>query len=232
MKLYLISGWATKSTVWEAVMEILTDKLDIELVDWWKAMDGELDRRIAENPEKCIVAGWSMGGQIALRAAARNPADIAGLFLVSSMVCLVQRGRRPGVSRETPHQIKVMLERNRKVYLRAFYAQCLYPTSDTGIIKNLLEESDSFSMDTLLSGLEYMAETEAGLTFLTFKAPLMLVHGRDDNVIPWECSEYIGRHTARSKVEYIEKAGHLLPVMEPETVGNLLNEFSEYCIAR
>ena len=210
-------------------METISGKLDVELVDWWKAIDGELDRRIAENPGICIMAGWSMGGQIALQAAARNPADIAGLFLVSSMNCLVQRGRRPGVSRETPHRIKVTLKRNREVYLRAFYAQCLYPTSDAGIIGNLQEGSDSFTMDTLLSGLEYMADTEAGFNF---DVPLMLVHGRDDNVIPWQCSEYIGRHTAHSKVEYIEKAGHILPLMEPETVGNLLNEFSEYCIAR
>lgn len=210
-------------------MEILTDKLDIELVDWWKAIDGDLDRRIAENPERCIVAGWSMGGQIALRAAACNPDNVAGLFLVSSMTCLVERGKRPGVSRETPQKIKVMLERNRKVYLRAFFTQCLYPIADPRIIGSLMEESDSITMDTLLSGLAYMSDTEAGLTF---EAPLMVVHGRDDNVIPWKCSEYISRHTAHSSATYIEKAGHLLPVVKPETVGNLLNEFSEYCIAR
>ncbi len=210
-------------------MKVLTDKFDIEVVDWWKAIDGELDRRIAENPERCIVAGWSMGGQIALRAAACNPANLAGLFLVSSMVCLVERGRRPGVSSKTPYQIKVMLERNRKVFLRAFYAQCLHPMKNARIVGNLLNESDSFTIDTLLSGLEYMAETEAGLTL---EVPLMAVHGRDDNVIPWECSKYISRHTAHSMVEYIEQAGHLLPVIKPETVGNLLNEFSEYCIAR
>lgn len=230
MKLYLVSGWATKSTVWKAVMEILSDRLDAELVDWWKVINGELDRRIEENSERCIVAGWSMGGQIALRAAACNPDNVAGLFLVSSMVCLVERGTRPGVSRQIPYQIQVLLERNRRAYLRAFFTQCLHPMEDARIIGNLLNESDCITMDLLLSGLEYMSDTEAGLTFET---PLMAVHGRYDNVIPWECSEYISRHTAdHSRVVYIEKAGHLLPVIKPDEVGNLLNEFSEYCIAR
>ncbi len=210
-------------------MEILTDELDAELVDWWKAMDGELEVKIAESSERCIVAGWSMGGQIALRAAAAHPDNLTGLFLVSSMSCLVEHGGRPGVSSRTPNQIKEILERNRRVYLRAFFTQCLHPMKDVVIIGNLLNDSDSFSMGTLLAGLEYMAETEAGLTL---EVPLMAVHGRDDNVIPWECSEYISRHTAHSEVEYIEKTGHLLPVVKPEIVGNLLNGFSEYCIAR
>ena len=146
------------------------------------------------------------------------------------MTCLVEREGRPGVPRQTPQKIKVMLKRNRKVYLRAFFTQCLCPTADPRIIGNLLEESDSINMNTLLSGLDYMSDTEAGLTR---GAPLMLVHGRDDNVIPWRCSEYISRHNAdNSRVVYIEKAGHLLPVVKPEIVGDLLNEFSEYCIAR
>jgi len=229
MKLFLVSGWATKSTVWNAVMEILGDEFDIELIDWWKAIDGELNRRTGETSEKCVVAGWSMGGQIALRAANLNPCNIAGLFLVSSMACLVKQGGRPGVSSKTPHQIKVLLERNRKVYLRAFYAQCLDPLKDARIIDNLLEESDSITNSALLSGLEYMADTEAGLNF---RIPLMAVHGRDDNVIPWECSEYICMNSPLSQVKYIENAGHLLPLVKPETVGELLNEFSEYCIAR
>jgi pimeloyl-[acyl-carrier protein] methyl ester esterase len=230
MKLILVSGWATRSTVWETVVEILADRLAIESVDWWEAIDGELDSRIAENPERCIVAGWSMGGQIALRAAELNPGKIAGLFLASSMCCLVERGGRPGVSRRTPHKIKEMLKRNRKAYLRAFFTQCLDPIEDPRIIGNLLKESDSITMDSLMSGLEYMTDTEAGLSF---RIPLMLVHGRDDNVIPPECSEYISSNTGdHSRVAYIEKAGHLLPIVKPEIVGDLLNEFSEYCIAR
>ncbi len=212
------------------MLDILTDKLDVEQIDWWKAIDGELERRVDETPERCIVAGWSMGGQIALRTAASNPDNIAGLFLVSSMSCLLKQGRRPGVSRKTPQRIKIMLKRNRKAYLRAFFTQCLDPIADPGIIRQLLEESDFITMDALLSGLEYMSVTEARLTY---EDQLMIVHGRDDSVIPWECSEYINMNTsAHSAVVYIEKAGHLLPVVKPEIVGNLLNEFSEYCIAR
>ncbi len=209
-------------------MEMLTDELCIELVDWWKAIDGDLDRRVAENPGRCIVAGWSMGGQIALRAAALNPGKIAGLFLASSMCCLVERDGRPGVSRDIPEKIRVLLERNRKVYLRAFFAQCLYPEKDTRIIADLLEESDSITMESLMSGLEYMSDTDAGLAP---DIPLMMVHGRDDRVIPPECSEYIMRNTSLSRGAYIENAGHLLPLIKPEIVGDLLNELIEYCIA-
>ena len=228
MKLYLVSGWAATSTVWKPVLKNLSDKLDIEPVDWPEAINGELDRRITENPERCIVAGWSMGGQIALRTAELNPGKIAGLFLVSSMCCLVEQGGRPGVSRDIPEKIKVMLERNRKVYLRAFFEQCLCPAKDTCIIADLLEESDSISMESLMSGLEYMSDTDAGLTP---EIPMMMVHGRDDRVIPPQCSEYIMRNSSLSRAAFIENAGHLLPLVKPEIVGDLLNELSKYCIA-
>ncbi len=228
MILYLVSGWAATGAVWKPVLKNLTDKLDIEPVDWREAINGELDRRIAENTERCIVAGWSMGGQIALRAAELNPGKIAGLFLASSMCCLVERGGKPGVSRDVPEKIKVMLERNRKVYLRAFFAECLCPAKDTCVIADLLEESDSITMESLMSGLEYMTHTDAGLTP---DIPLMMVHGRDDRVIPPECSEYIMRNTSLSRGAYIENAGHLLPLIKPEIVGDLLNELIEYSIA-
>lgn len=230
MKLYLVSGWATKSTVWDPVIKILKDELDVECVDWWSAIDGELGRRITGSPDRCIIAGWSMGGQISLVEAARHPYNIAGLFLISSMACLVEKGERPGVTREAPFQIRAVLKRNRKGYLRSFFTRCLSPFQNSQLVDNLLNESDSITMDTLLSGLEFMAGTEARYTA---EAPVMTIHGREDGIIPWECSEYISSNASgHSRVKYLKKSGHLLPLTEPETTGNLLNEFCDYCISR
>jgi pimeloyl-ACP methyl ester carboxylesterase len=229
VKLYLVSGWATKSTVWDSVIRILKDELDVECIDWWSAIDGELGRRITVNSNKCVVAGWSVGGQIALMEAARHPDNIAGLFLISSMTCLVEKGERPGVPREVPAQIRVMLERNRRVYLRGFFTRCVSPLQNPQLIDNLLEESDTITMESLLSGLEFMADTEA---MFTKKASVMMVHGREDDIIPWECTEYIGRHiSSNPQVKYLENTGHMLPLNEHETVGNLLNEFCDYCFS-
>jgi len=229
MKLYLVPGWATGSTVWNPVIELLTDELDIEHVEWWAAIDGELGRRISENSDRFILAGWSMGGQIALMEAALNPDKLAGLFLISSMVCLVGNGRRPGVSKETPDQIKAVLERNRSVYLRGFFNSCLSPLKSSELVENLLQESESIPANVLLSGLKFMTDTEVSLTM---DVPVMTVHGREDKIIPWKCSEFISKHTYHHlRTVYIDDAGHLLPLSEPETVGNLINEFYSYCIS-
>lgn len=229
MKLYLLSGWATKSTVWDPVIKIIKDELDVECVDWWSAIDGELSRRITGSSDRSIIAGWSMGGQISLMEAARHPDNVAGLFLISSMACLVEKGERPGVAREAPSQIRLMLERNREAYLRSFFTRCLSPFHNSQLVDNLLDESDSITMDTLLSGLEFMADTE--VTFIA-EAPVMTVHGREDGIIPWECSEYISSNTSgHSRVRYLKNSGHLLPLTEPEAIGNLLNEFCDYCIS-
>lgn len=229
MKLYLVSGWATKCTLWDPVIKILKDELDAECVDWWSAIDGELSGRIAGSSDRCIIAGWSMGGQIALMEAARHPDNIAGLYLISSMACLVEKGERPGVPREAPAQIRAMLERNRRVYLKGFFTRCLSPFKNPQLVDNLLYESDSITMDALLSGLEFMTDTEV---MLTAEAPVMTIHGREDDIIPWECSEYISTNTSgNSREKYFRNSGHLLPLTEPETMGNLLNEFCDYCIS-
>ena len=229
MKLYLVSGWATGSAIWNPVIGFLRDELDIEHVEWWAAIDGELGRRISGNSERYILAGWSMGGQIALMEAARKPDNLAGVFLISSMVSLVGNGKRPGVSRETPTRIKVMLERNRDACLRGFFNNCISPVRSKELAGNLLKESESIPVSGLLSGLKFMTDTEVRLTM---DVPVMTVHGREDRIIPWKCSEYIGNHARNHfKTVYIDNAGHLLPLSEPETVGNLLNEFYSYCIS-
>jgi len=225
--LYLLSGWATTNAIWEPIAPMLNDGLKIECIDWKAAIEGELGRRLKGNPERCIVAGWSMGGQIALSQAANHHDVLAGLFLISSMTCLVGSGCRPGVSEEIPIQIGELIQRNRRLYLRAFFTQCLGPARNTRILHGLMEQSDSFPEELLLSGLEFMSEKKA---VSTGDIPVMVVHGREDRVIPWKCSEYIARRVKGSvRAEYLDDAGHLLPVLEPAKIADLLNEFCDSC---
>jgi pimeloyl-[acyl-carrier protein] methyl ester esterase len=227
VKLYLVSGWATTNSIWNGVIGSLSEEMHLEYIDWWEAMDGELENRITEGEEDSILIGWSMGGQIALDTAAKCCENLCGLFLVSPFTCLVENGSRPGVSRDVPDRIDAYLGRNRKAYLRAFFKDCIYPSKDPVTINSLLRASDEIRMSWLRSGLLYMSNTE---TDVNREIPLMIIHGRDDKVIPWECSQYIGQESSNCTSEvYIDNAGHLLPVLEPERIGNLLNEFCSYC---
>ena len=83
--LFTISGWATRSSVLDPLIESLPDSCTVETVEWWDAMNGGLAERLEECREPVFLMGWSMGGQIAMETSVRCKGMIAGLITVSSM---------------------------------------------------------------------------------------------------------------------------------------------------
>ena len=99
--LLLIHGWGMHGGVWEDVAQKLAADFRVHSVDlpgygYSKAgkvttLDAIVEELSASFAEPLAVCGWSLGGQIALHWAAREPDKVRRLILVASTPCFTQR---------------------------------------------------------------------------------------------------------------------------------------------
>ncbi|MGH8763977.1 MAG: pimeloyl-ACP methyl ester esterase BioH [Nitrosospira sp.] len=99
--LVLLHGWGMHSGIWDGVREQLARHFRLCSVD----LPGHgfspvcepvtLERMVevvADSlPASCIVCGWSLGGQVAIELALREPARVRKLALVSTTPCFARR---------------------------------------------------------------------------------------------------------------------------------------------
>src|SRR5512141_808528 len=99
--LLLIHGWGMHGGVWTDVAEKLAADFQVHVVDLpgngasaplpATDLDTLVDALSARFPGPLSVCGWSLGGQLALHWAAREPEQMRRLILVASTPCFAER---------------------------------------------------------------------------------------------------------------------------------------------
>jgi malonyl-CoA O-methyltransferase len=99
-ELVLLHGWASDSSIWRPLLAVLRRDFHITLIDLpgcgrsdSSAVGGEPDRYIDAIlpllPVHAIYCGWSLGGMLATRLAARFPSRVQALICVASNAVFV-----------------------------------------------------------------------------------------------------------------------------------------------
>lgn len=204
MEIVFISGWGTTSDIWNRIGD---PGFPVRFLQWNDVLSGRV-----ELPTPCVLAGWSLGGQLALDLSKRP--EVRGLVLVSSMCCIAWSHSRPGVDPARCKAISSMLRRSRQGYMKSFFDRCGARRDDLPV---LLEQSSSFSNEELFQGLDVMFNHVAvpGET-----VPTVVIHGTDDQIIPSLCSQYISSDSSI----FIDNGNHLLPFSHPKEICRAVRE--------
>lgn len=177
--------------------------------------------------ERCTVVGHSMGGYVALALCERHPELLDGLVLLSSTpnadteekaanrrreIELVRAGKKELLCRTAP--AAGFAERNRTRLKEAIeeLAEQVVVTEDEGIV-------------ALLNGM--IARLDRNEMLRTTKVPVLFILGREDGYIPPEAAEKMAADHPEAEVAWIENAGHMAFVEEPETTARAILEFVE-----
>lgn len=103
--LVLLHGWAMHSGIWGSVRDALAQHFRLHLVDLPghglspACEPGTLDHLTeiiaAILPERCLLGGWSLGGQIAMQLALQQPQRVEKLVLISTTPCFAWQNDWP-----------------------------------------------------------------------------------------------------------------------------------------
>jgi pimeloyl-ACP methyl ester carboxylesterase len=173
--------------------------------------------------ERATIAGFSLGGTIAMRAAIDAPARVAALALIgtSSRVNSAARGwyeERAALVENDDPSLRTTLDkdtedvyRNRPEEIEAGLRIRRESTQDPRGFANACRAMASLQLDDEIAAI---------------KQPTVLVAGDNDQHCPPRASEIIAEKIEGSTMRVLEDTGHPLPVERPDEVADAILEVS------
>ena len=163
-----------------------------------------------------VLAGHSMGGAIALKAAIRFPTRVLGL-------CILGSGARLRVS-------------------PAILQSASDPSTFAAAVHMLTENSFSPQVESRLKELaaQRMSETRPSILYGDLVAcdaynitdqlskvtvPAYIICGAQDKMVPSSSSEFLRDHIPGAQMEIVQNAGHMLMLEHPDLIADRIGAF-------
>lgn len=242
-RLILISGWAHDSSAMEDLRQSLENSADVSSIatgDLWNAESEvpspssyaqNLGKMIEKNGGRVFIAGWSLGGMIALETAFHWPKLVAGLILISSTAKFrADQNWTMGATSATLRAMKTMLKRDPRGVLGTFFknAAARFDGSNNALALKI-EKACAMNPLELSAGLEYLSETDLRNEAAKVNIPALVLHGKQDAIIPVEAGMALKSLLPNSGMRVYEKCGHGLPWQNSLAAAEDIKGFLEEC---
>lgn len=236
----LLHGWGMNGGVWKNVAAGLTDRFQLYLVDLpGFGYSGEIARTSlggwasavrAVVPPDAAWVGWSLGGMVAMAAAARSAP--AGLVLVGATPRFVQDDDWPdAVAPEILDNFAGQLQSDyRSTLLRFLALQAKGSDRAREEVRELRERVFARGEprpSALAAGLRLLRESDLRDRLESIAAPALLIHGARDTLAPLPGARRTAQALRRARLESVPGAGHAPFISHPDDFGQRLTAFLE-----
>lgn len=228
----LLNSLGTTTALWDGVVATLRESFDIvrfdqrghgiaELGGGAAGIDVLVDDFLAVleglHLERVHLAGVSIGGMIAIRAAGRVPDRIASLSVLCSAAVYDPQGwieravavRRDGLEPMVPF-----------VMARWFAPE--FRRQHPGTVAAYAEMLRSIDPEAYAVGCDVLATADVRGDLPAVSAPTLVVGGSEDIATPPEEQRSIARSIPGARLEILPGVGHLAPAAAPEEVARLV----------
>lgn len=236
LPLVLLHGWGSHAGVWAGVIARLGLDHAVFAPDFpgddkaAGAMDQVVDELAAVAPDRCAVAGWSMGGQLALVWARRHPQQVARLMLISATPRFISAPDWPcGMAPEVFAGFSASLTRDAAATLRRFLLLQAQGDAQSRTVARQLEAALALQPEprssVLMETLHWLQTTDLRATLPEIAQPTLVVHGDCDRIAPPAAGEYLAAHLPHARLALLAGAAHAPFVSDPDAVGRLITDF-------
>ncbi|MCM2374253.1 alpha/beta fold hydrolase [Aporhodopirellula aestuarii] len=226
-KLFLVSGWAFGRAALEGVSEQLGAEFDVTCFSSEELLRPGKLAEILPADQECVLAGWSLGGMLALAAAAKLRQG-SKLVLIGSTAKFCASDDSPhGVPPAQVRSMAIAFRRQPQQTLANFRRQTALPHPPLPAIWH-----DQDDWEELLEGLKYLREADLRDVADRLTVPTLVLHGRDDQVISPEAAQDLSRRIQNSELRIHDENGHDLPMRDPQWVAANLLDFWKSDVAR
>jgi pimeloyl-[acyl-carrier protein] methyl ester esterase len=193
-------------------------------------IDDIVDQLSAQFSEPLTLCGWSLGGQVALCWALREPEKVRRLILVASTPCFV---RRPdwacAMAAETLMQFSVALQQDYAQTLRRFLALQVRGSENERVLlaglREALFDRGEPDMGALQSGLEILRDCDLRGALPEVKQPVLVIAGERDTLTPLQAAQYMAAQMPDARLITIKGAAHAPFLSRPEIFVERIREF-------
>lgn len=235
--LVLLHGWGMTPRIWNGLRICLSPRIVASpalpghdgTASPGTTLQAWSDAVLAELPERCVLAGWSLGAMIALDLARRHPKRFKALVLFGATPKFVTSDDWPhGLEADTVRSFIEGFESDPDSTLRRFLALlALGESQRRGVVHSLsraVAAPDEYRSDALADGLAVLAGTDLRANAADVRVPVHLIHGHDDAVMPLAAGQWLAHALPHARVEVLEGCGHAPMVSQPEACARVIEE--------
>jgi len=164
--------------------------------------------------EQFLLGGHSMGGALALAYALQYPEEVRGLILVGTGARL----------RVRPSFLE---ELSRGSVPEAMLESLYDPDAPGELVKRGRREIENSDPSVYLADLKACDSFDIMECLHRIKAPTLIICGSEDRMTPVKYSRFLDQNIPRSRLEIIDKAGHMVMLEQPEAVNRAIAQFVE-----
>lgn len=238
--LVLLHGWAMHSGIWNGIQDQLMQQFRLHLVDLpghglspvcEPGTLNHLVEIIAEIlPERCMLGGWSLGGQIAMELALCKPQRVQKLVLISTTPCFAKRDDwESGMERKLLQLFLENLKLNYAATINRFLTLQMSGDRDASKILSQLRkhffqraEPDPGALE---KGLGILQQSDLRDRVAAIQQPVLLLHGENDVITHSAAADWMHQQLPQSQRVMFAHCGHAPFLSYPEQFVTCLNEF-------
>ena len=238
--LVLLHGWGLSSSVWKPLTALLAGNFTLHAPDLpghgraapaGPSLDEWADALLPQIPDGAILVGWSLGAQLALHLAHRNPERVAKLVLIGSTPRFVQADDWPAALPAAPFDaFRQDFDTAADATQRRFVAlQSLGDSARKAVAAALtdsLTPTDDAHKTALANGLRLLAETDLRAIVPRIHQPVCLLHGGEDKLMPVAAAEWLADALPNARLTVFGQCGHAPFLSRPEECATLIEGFA------
>ena len=236
----LLHGWAMHSGIWDSIRDQLCKQFRLHVVDLpghglspvceQITMNHLVEALINMMPERCIVGGWSLGGQIAIELALYEPKLIQQLVLISTTPCFAKRDDwKWGMDPRLLQMLMENLKQNYTAAIKRFLTlQMRGDRNAIAILPQLQKrifqcaEPDPVALQ---AGLQILLDNDLRDRLQAVKQPVLLLHGENDVIIHPTAARWMYKRLPQSQLLIFSDCGHAPFLSYPDQFISCLNDF-------
>ena len=187
-----------------------------------------------------IVAGNSLGGAVAMRAAENPDLAVAGIvpiapagLTMARWFRIIEGERLLRLLLASPVPLPEMVVRDAvgRVYRTLAFAdpRGVDPSVVSGFTRHVGSQADITRM--LATGRRLLPELREPFRFEAVRCPVLLVWGDSDRMVFAAGADRVLREVPGSRIEVIERCGHCPQIEATERLAELLEEFAAEVVA-
>lgn len=179
------------------------------------------DALLASLPDGVVLCGWSLGGLLALQAAATAPQRVGGLILVGSTPCFTQRADWPAA--QAPAVLAAFhaaLASDAAATRKRFIALLNQGDTQARALTRVLTAAQGASAEpvpaALAHGLDWLRDVDLRERVPHIDVPTLIIHGERDALTPPAAGRFLAATLPDAQFESFADAAHAPFLADPQ----------------